>query len=338
MKNKDQPIPEIIIEHIKSLNGDESIRKYTKGQFLGKGGFAKCYEVMEQDTGLIWACKAIAKASLVKPKHHLKLRSEIKIHSELVHENIVKFERSFEDDDFHYLLMELCTNQSLKELLKRRKRLTEIEAQYYIFQIVAGLKYTHSHLVIHRDIKLGNLYLTSTMLLKIGDFGLAAKLESFNQRRKTICGTPNYIAPEVLEQKEGHSFEADIWSIGVILYALLIGKPPFESQNVKHTYKKIKMNSYTFPETPIISQNAENLIRKLLTSNPSKRITLDEIYQHEFMTSRQIPKRLPPITMTNVPPEAFLQKYLVSDQNIIQPVKAMEMTYQFLPKQKRKDS
>ena len=84
--------------------------------------------------------------------------------------------------------------------------------------------------------------------IKIGDFGLATKIEFEGERKKTVCGTPNYIAPEILEGKQGHSYEVDIWSIGVIIYALLIGKPPFETPEVKTTYKKIRSNNYTFPE------------------------------------------------------------------------------------------
>lgn len=96
----------------------------------------------------------------------------------------------------------------------------------------------HTHQVIHRDLKLGNLFLDADMNVKVGDFGLAALIESPGERKKTICGTPNYIAPEVLfDQDNGHSFEVDTWSIGVILYTLVVGKPPFQTKDVKAIYK-----------------------------------------------------------------------------------------------------
>mmetsp|Transcript_21031 Transcript_21031/g.18659 ORF Transcript_21031/g.18659 Transcript_21031/m.18659 type:complete len:118 (+) Transcript_21031:428-781(+) len=114
--------------------------------------------------------------------------------------------------------------------------------------MVSALKYLHAHKVIHRDLKLGNLFVDDKMEIKIGDFGLATKLEFEGDRKRTICGTPNYIAPEILEGKTGHSYEVDIWSLGVIIYTLLIGKPPFETSDVKTTYKKIRLNSYTFPD------------------------------------------------------------------------------------------
>lgn len=152
----------------------------------------------------------------------------------------------------------------MSELLKRRKKLSEPETRYYMAQIVDSLLYLHQHLVIHRDLKLGNLFIDGNMKVKVGDFGLATHLTHPDERRKTICGTPNYIAPEILEGKTGHSFEVDIWSTGVILYTLLIGKPPFESKDVKSTYKRILANSYAFPEHTPIASDAKHLIRKML--------------------------------------------------------------------------
>ena len=158
------------------------------------------------------------------------------------------FEHVFEDQENVYIMLEICPNQTLNELIKRRKKLTEIEAQCYVVQILNGIKYLHQNKVIHRDLKLGNLFLSEKLEIKLGDFGLATKVEFDGEKKRTICGTPNYIAPEILEGKTGHSYEVDIWSLGVIIYTLLIGKPPFETAEVKSTYKKIKMNNYSFPE------------------------------------------------------------------------------------------
>jgi polo-like kinase 1 len=102
------------------------------------------------------------------------------------------------------------------------------------------------------------------MEVKIGDFGLATKLEFDGDRKRTICGTPNYIAPEILEGKTGHSYEVDIWSLGVIIYTLLIGKPPYETADVKTTYQKIKKNQYGFPEHVKVSKQAKSLINSIL--------------------------------------------------------------------------
>ena len=102
----------------------------------------------------------------------------------------------------------------------------------------------------------------------MGDFGLATKLAFEGERKRTICGTPNYIAPEILSGKHGHSYEVDVWSIGVIIYTLLIGKPPFETKDVKTTYKRIRMNAYSFPEHVTISAEARKLIKSILVTDP----------------------------------------------------------------------
>jgi polo-like kinase 1 len=132
------------------------------------------------------------------------------------------------------------------------------------------------------------------MEVKLGDFGLASKLDFDGEKKRTICGTPNYIAPEVLEGKSGHSYEVDVWSLGVIIYTLIIGKPPFETSDVKTTYKRIKMNAYSFPDHVPISDAAKDLISKILIGDPSSRPTLDEILNHDFFRSATIPKALPP--------------------------------------------
>lgn len=149
------------------------------------------------------------------------------------------FERVFEDQVNVYILLELCQNYTLNELIQRRHRLTELEVQCYLIQIIRALQYLHANNIIHRDLKLGNLFLNDKMELKLGDFGLATKLDFSKQKRYTVCGTPNYIAPEVLNGKCGHSFEVDIWSLGVIIYTLIFGKPPYETAEVKTTYDKI---------------------------------------------------------------------------------------------------
>lgn len=200
---------QIVEEKIYKANGEQAIKKYSKGRFLGKGGFARVYEFLYIESKQISAGKIISKASLTKSRARQKLMSEIKIHRALNHTNIVRFEHFFEDSENVYILLELCTNQTLSELIRRRKRLSELEVQCYTFQVVSALKYLHGHRVIHRDIKLGNLFLSEKMELKLGDFGLATKLEFDGERKRTICGTPNYIAPEILDGSQGHSYEVD---------------------------------------------------------------------------------------------------------------------------------
>ena len=301
----------MVEEKVVKFNGEVSIKKYMRGRFLGKGGFAKCYEFTNVDSKRISAAKIIAKSSLTKSRAKQKLMSEIKIHRALHHNNIVGFEHFFEDADNVYILLEICTNQTLNDLIRRRKRLQELEVQCYVIQIIAALKYLHSHRIIHRDLKLGNLFLSSKMELKIGDFGLATKLEFEGERKRTICGTPNYIAPEILEGKQGHSFEVDVWSLGVIIYTLIIGKPPFETTDVKTTYKRIRLNNYSFPDHVTISDQARDLIQKILNNDPTKRPSLDEMLQHEFLNhGGAIPRLLPASTLACPPSSTYIKQFM----------------------------
>lgn len=305
------PNAAVVEENIIKVTGDVQKRKYYKGRLLGKGGFAKCYEFVCAENKKIFAAKVVAKSSLVKSRAKQKLISEIKIHKSLHHPQIVAFEHYFEDTENVYILLEMCQNQTLNELLKRRKRLTEIEVQCYIVQLIKALKYLHSHRVIHRDLKLGNLFLTDKMELKVGDFGLATKLDFEGERKRTVCGTPNYIAPEILDGKTGHSYEVDIWSLGVIIYTLIIGKPPFETQDVKTTYKRIKMNAYSFPDGAVISEAGKSLIIEILVTDPTKRPTLDQILSHDFFNQGiSIPKLLPTSTLACTPSLSYIRQFM----------------------------
>ena len=297
-----------IEEKIVKVNGDVATRKYTKGRFLGKGGFARVYEIVNNDTGKRYAGKIVQKSSLTKSRAKQKLMSEIKIHRSLRHENIVGFEHFFEDGENVYILLEMCENQTMSELMKRRKRLTDLEIRCYANQILSAMKYLHSHRVIHRDLKIGNIFLNEKMQIKLGDFGLATKLEFEGERKRTICGTPNYIAPEVLDGKSGHSYEVDTWSFGVILYTCLVGKPPFETSDVKTTYRRIRMNAYSFPEHVVVSDTAKSLITRILHSDPARRPSLDDILGHDFFQSAgSIPKLLPPSTLACPPSSSYLR-------------------------------
>ena len=291
-----------------------TIIKYERGKFLGKGGFAKCYELKRIDNGRIFAAKIFDKQGLSNGRSKKKLINEIKIHKKLNNTNIVGFEKFFEDKDNVYILLELCSNQTLKELVKRRKRLSELEVQCYTLQIIRALRYLHNHRIIHRDLKLGNLFLTNKLELKLGDFGLAAKLEYDGQRRKTVCGTPNYVAPEILEKKNGHSYEVDIWSLGVVIYTMLFGIPPFDANDEKVIYKKIKTNSYKFPENIKVENSAKKLISSLLNLDPSKRPSLDAIMEHDFFKIyHSVPLILPLSTLSCPLSEKYISEFLKGD-------------------------
>ncbi|KAF9429367.1 Cell cycle serine/threonine-protein kinase cdc5/MSD2 [Entomortierella beljakovae] len=297
-RKKDKPPKIPPPEQIYDINGKSF---YTRGPALGEGGFASCYIIVDQGKNR-FAAKVIQKSDLPTFKTRQKLFAEIKIHQGLTHENIVKYYHCFEDDDFVYLVLELCESKTLMELIKRRKRLTEPEVRYYMREIVAGCSYLHrTASVIHRDLKLGNIFLTGDMHVRIGDFGLATLIVK-DERKKTICGTPNYIAPEILfDTDNGHSFEVDIWSIGVIMYTLLVGKPPFQTTEVKAIYKNIRDNNYVFPDDLQISEDAKNLVSALLTPTPASRPSVENVLSHPFFASGYCPEKLSRTSLHGAP-------------------------------------
>lgn len=271
---------------------------YLRGRLLGKGGFARCYELLDLNNNKIYAGKIIAKTRIAKPHQRQKIVREVELHKNLKHKHVVEFHSYFEDNENVYIVLENCPRKSLVHMLKQRKVLTEPEVRYHVKQLVEAVKYVHSQNIIHRDLKLGNMLLNDNMQLKIADFGLATRIGYEGEKKMTVCGTPNYIAPEVL-QKRGHSFEADVWALGCVTYALLVGRPPFETSTLKETYVRITSNNYTIPQT--VSQSAKTFIQKCLQHEPDQRPTVDELLVEEFITSGLMPKSLPTSCCTNAP-------------------------------------
>ncbi|KAL9698605.1 hypothetical protein quinque_002046 [Culex quinquefasciatus] len=278
---------------------DASSKKtYKRLRFFGKGGFAKCYEIMDVVSGEVFAGKIVSKKLMMKHNQKEKMTQEITIHRSLNHKNVVGFHSYFDDPQNIYIVLELCKKRSMMELHKRRKIITDYECRYYIHQVLTGVKYLHDKHIIHRDLKLGNLFLNDELHVKIGDFGLATKIEYEGERKKTLCGTPNYIAPEILNKK-GHSYEVDIWSIGCVMYTLLVGQPPFETKSLKDTYTKIRKCDYRIPTT--LRSTAAEMICSMLQSDPIKRPNVTSLFDFEFITGSYIPSSLPISCLTMAP-------------------------------------
>ncbi|XP_078264540.1 serine/threonine-protein kinase PLK3 [Rhinoraja longicauda] len=271
---------------------------YCRGRLLGKGGFARCYEMTDLASNKIYAVKVIPHSRVSKPHQKDKIEKEIELHKSLSNKYIVKFYHSFEDDENIYIFLEHCSHKSLAHILKARKTLTEPEVRYYLRQIILGLRHLHVRDILHRDLKLGNFFVNDNMEVKVGDFGLATKLLPVDQRKRTICGTPNYLAPEVLN-KQGHGPEADIWSLGCVMYTMLFGRPPFETTDLKDTYRCIRAAEYSMPSSFSIA--AKDLIGNILKKNPEQRPTLDAILNHDFFAKGFTPDALHPSSCTTVP-------------------------------------
>lgn len=222
---------------------------------------------------------------------------EIDIHRSIQHDHIVRFYSYFEDSNFIYIILELCTKKSMMELHKRRKVLSEPEIRYYVRQIALACLYLHDKKIIHRDLKLGNIFINDDLKIKLGDFGLATRIDDA-ERKYTLCGTPNYLAPEIL-LKTGHSYQVDVWSLGCIVYTLAVGTPPFETPDLNDTYKRIKENRYTIPTN--LSPPLRDFIESMLKAEPKERPTMTSILNDTYITGSYIPRSLPLSCLTTAP-------------------------------------
>lgn len=260
---------------------------YKRHEELGRGGFATVYRVTEQSAGKEYALKVVPKERITKPKAIEKMKSEIAIQASLNHPNVLRSYASFEDAVNYYIVIELCPGHSVRDLVRKNGHLPESEASKITHEVLEGLSYLHDNRVIHRDLKLENFLLGSDGKIKIADFGLSAKLDYDDEKKFTVCGTPNYLSPEILTSaSKGHSYEVDIWAIGVCVYAMLIGRPPFETARTKLTYEHIKACSYHFPAEPHISSQAKDFIQSTLQLKPELRPNAQELLIHPFIQSR----------------------------------------------------
>lgn len=212
-----------------------------------------------------------------------RVRQEVGIHARLKHPSILELYTFFEDTNHVYLILELAHNGTLHRFLaERQKTLNEYESANIVSQVVNGLLYLHSNNIMHRDISMSNLLLTASMHVRISDFGLATQLGGGNYENKhtTLCGTPNYISPEVAS-RSSHGLKTDVWSLGCLLYTLLVGRPPFDTNGVKSTLTQVVMGNFTIPDH--ISAEARDLIQRLLCKDPMKRIEIHQVASHPFM-------------------------------------------------------
>lgn len=261
----------------------EHIEDYTVLNLLGKGGFASVYKAKCLKTGIFVAIKMIDKKQMHAAGMVDRVQQEVTIHYRLKHPSILELYTFFEDANYVYLVLELCHNGELQKFLKTNTEnhcLSEIEASNVIRQVVEGLQYLHSHNILHRDMSLSNLLLTQDMQVKIADFGLATQLTRPDEKHMTMCGTPNFISPEVAS-RGSHGLEADVWGIGCLLYTLLVGRPPFDTQAVKSTLTRVVMAKYDLPAH--LSMEAKDLINALLQKNPKDRLKLVQILDHSFI-------------------------------------------------------
>ncbi|XP_037249894.1 calcium/calmodulin-dependent protein kinase type II subunit delta isoform X12 [Falco naumanni] len=263
--------------------------EYQLFEELGKGAFSVVRRCMKITTGQEYAAKIINTKKL-SARDHQKLEREARICRLLKHPNIVRLHDSISEEGFHYLVFDLVTGGELFEDIVAREYYSEADASHCIQQILESVNHCHLNGIVHRDLKPENLLLASKSkgaAVKLADFGLAIEVQGEQQAWFGFAGTPGYLSPEVL-RKDPYGKPVDMWACGVILYILLVGYPPFWDEDQHRLYQQIKAGAYDFPspEWDTVTPEAKDLINKMLTINPAKRITASEALKHPWICQR----------------------------------------------------
>uniref|UniRef100_A0AAX7UFW7 Protein kinase domain-containing protein n=1 Tax=Astatotilapia calliptera TaxID=8154 RepID=A0AAX7UFW7_ASTCA len=249
--------------------------------FLHRGSFSEVFMVREKKTGKMYALKCLKKKHLA----HSNLENEINVLRRIKHDNVVGLEDFYESRTHYYLVMQLVSGGELFDRILDKGVYTEKDASKVIKQVLQAVSYLHENSIVHRDLKPENLLYYNTdenAKIMVSDFGLSKTLE--HGVMSTACGTPGYVAPEVLAQKP-YSKAVDCWSIGVITYILLCGYPPFFEENEKRLFSKIMRAEYAFhsPFWDDISESAKEFIKNMMEKNPTKRFTTEQALRHPWI-------------------------------------------------------
>ncbi|KAH6654489.1 kinase-like domain-containing protein [Truncatella angustata] len=263
-----------------------SIKLFHLGMFeigrpLGKGKFGRVYLARERSNGFICALKVLHKNELQQGRVEKQVRREIEIQSNLRHPNILQLHGHFHDSKRVFLILEFACKGELYKHLRKESRFPEWKAAQYVAQMASALRYLHRKHVIHRDIKPENILVGIHGELKISDFGWS--VHAPNNRRKTMCGTLDYLPPEMIKpgsQDNYYNEKVDLWSLGVLTYEFLVGEAPFEDTPVM-TQRRIARADMSIPS--FVSPEAKDLIKRLLVLDPDKRIPLEQVEQHPWI-------------------------------------------------------
>jgi len=295
----------------RSNNNGTRIGPYLVGKTLGVGSTGRVKLGTHIETGNRVAIKIIAKASLLEkyskdPVKQLnmnqKLEREITLMKLIQHPNIMQLYDVYETDRDLYLILEHIEGGELFDYLVKRGRLSEPEALGFFQQIIYGVDFCHRNHICHRDLKPENLLLDKNLNIKIADFGMAS-LQVPSKMLETSCGSPHYASPEIIKGIKYDGTAADVWSCGIILYALLTGNLPFDDENIRRLLSKVKTGVYYMPE--YLSSDAKNLISRMLVVEPAKRIKMSEIMKHPWFNSIPPKAQYLPAALETVGDTAF---------------------------------
>ncbi|XP_076097810.1 MAP/microtubule affinity-regulating kinase 3-like isoform X4 [Mytilus galloprovincialis] len=276
----------------RARSDEPHIGKYRLIKTIGKGNFAKVKLAKHVPTGREVAIKIIDKTQL-NPSSLQKLFREVRIMKMLDHPNIVKLFEVIQTEKTLYLVMEYASGGEVFDYLVAHGRMKEKEARAKFRQIVSAVQYCHQKHIVHRDLKAENLLLDGDMNIKIADFGFSNEFVPGN-KLDTFCGSPPYAAPELFQGKKYDGPEVDVWSLGVILYTLVSGSLPFDGQNLKELRERVLRGKYRIPF--YMSTDCENLLKKFLVLNPTKRASLENIMKDRWNNMGYEDKELKPYT------------------------------------------
>ena len=255
-----------------------ALKDFEIGRPLGTGKFGDVYLAREKKSKFIVAIKAIKKSQLMRAGVEHQLRREIEIQTHLRHRNILRMYGHFYDEKRIYIILEFAPGGELYRQLTARGSFSERTTATYIRDLSRALDNCHSKHVIHRDIKPENLLIGANGNIKIADFGWSVHAPT--SRRTTLCGTLDYLPPEMVEARE-HDHTADIWSLGVLTYEFLVGSPPFEAEGQRATWRRISNVDLRFPD--YVTTGARDLISRLLVKKQSDRMKLCDVPNHYWI-------------------------------------------------------
>ena len=254
---------------------------------LGIGSYGRVYLVTNKFNNKKYALKVINKNKLMQIYADCRLvQNEVEIHSKLNHPNIIKLYNMKETENEIQILLEYAQNGNLYDIIQKNNGLDELKAFEYFIQIVNAVYFLHQNNIIHRDIKPENILIGENDVLKLCDFGWAKELNV--NKRATFCGTMEYMAPEIVGS-EMYDFSVDIWSLGILLYELIMGHSPFRSKSKKdrNIMIKIKKHDLVFDKDKNISKECIDLINRLLDVNPETRLKIKDIFEHPFILANE---------------------------------------------------
>jgi serum/glucocorticoid-regulated kinase 2 len=260
--------------------GKLTIDHFSTLSVIGKGSYAKVLLVRKNDTKQLYAMKVLKKENVEKKNQEKHVKVERAILSEIDHPFVIKFKGSFQNDKKLFFILEYCPGGELFNLLAKKRRFSEDQTRFYAAQIVLAIEHLHSMDIVYRDLKPENVLIDDRGYIRITDFGLSRTNVNDANGAKSICGTPEYLAPEIVMRLE-YGKAVDWWTVGSIIYEMLVGAPPFYVENRQELFERIKFDTPKYPSS--LSPNAKGLIEALLKKDPARRLgTTSKVRDHPW--------------------------------------------------------